>query len=177
MSSTFCVIIFLMTEEKEPLYPLPEDHPHYGDARVDHTKKSDDRDGLPLVNDSSREVFSPPAGPKVRIDKLTVKRKQAQRITLNEGTRDEIKLIGRVYGVRPGVVFRSSPAETRDAQIEYISNPNDFFFKVNGQDKIQNGVAHFWGFVGKNNGVGLLPTLNVPRPVVARVDDIRHKKA
>ena len=160
-----------------PLYPTPEHHPHYQDPRVDHTQKGVDRDiKVASVLSEPGEGNLDFSGLTVRIESVMDKGKKAQRLTLNEGTPDEIKLTGRVYGLKPGIAFRNIPAEKRDSQIVHISTQeNEFFFKVNGHDSIENGVAYFWGFLGKNNGIGRLPTLIVPRPMVVPIKEIRGK--
>ena len=109
--------------------------------------------------------------PRVRIEMVEIKGQKKQKIIINEGTRDEIVHIGRIYGLRPKTVIRSSPAETRDSQIIYISKAKDAFFKVDGMDISENGVPYFWGITVRNNGIGKLPTLITPG--VVRKWDIR----
>ncbi len=153
-----------MSEERDAFYTR-ESHPHSGDPRVDPQAR---RGGYvigtevletPPISQDVEEVSSgveQVVAPTIRIEQLKSKKKQ--RIIINEGTRDQIVQVGRVYGLREGIIIRSAPAERRDSHIAYESKPGDGFFKVDGRDASENGVAYFNGFVFHNNGIGVLPS-------------------
>jgi hypothetical protein len=85
------------------------------------------------------------------------KGKKGERLTLSQDGIDT-RFIGRVYGLKPGTVVRSSPAETRDSHVVLITTPNTIFFAVKGADTTYNGIAWDRGFTLRNNGIGKLPT-------------------
>lgn len=134
------------------------------EVQVSGDSKNPPKDKEPRVDDH----------PRITATIETIKKgKKGERIILNIDGKDIIHT-GRVYGLKPGTVIRSAPAETRDSLILLIAKHNHIFFAIRGEDTVNNGLLWHHGFALVNNGLGMLPTYLV-RGVV-NLDSQRERK-